>query len=227
MSLKNIGYTHGGFDQVLRQSTMITIARQIKFWIYDLIEKNQDMKKIKLLILLPILFLTISFIQVQVFEDAEKAGNTQEEQYYGIKDFGAVKKFDFHIHINTEETSFIEQALADNFRFLDIVDDRPFGLPMDGQQKIALLDLKKFSKSMAFATTFPVKGFSDKDWSEKTIAGLNKSFSDGAIAVKIWKNIGMDLKDESGKFVMVDDPGLEPILESSDSKPYSLIRPQR
>ena len=121
------------------------------------------MKKIKLLILLPFLFLTIAFIQVQVFEGAEKVVNTHEKQYYGIEDFESVKKFDIHIHINTEEVFFIEQAQADNFQFLDIVDDRPFGLPMDEQQKVAMLHLKNFSKSMAIATTFPVK-----DWGMMT-----------------------------------------------------------
>jgi predicted TIM-barrel fold metal-dependent hydrolase len=181
------------------------------------------MKKIKSLILLPFLFLTIAFIQVQVFKDKEEVVNTHDEQFYGVEDFGAVKKFDIHIHINTEETSFIEQALADNFRFLDIVDDRPFGKPMDEQQKIAMLDLKNFSKSMAVATTFSVKGFNDKDWSENTITGLKKSSSDGAIAVKIWKNIGMDLKDESGKFVMIDDARFEPILEYLTANKIPLI----
>lgn len=181
------------------------------------------MKMIKLLFLSLLLFSIMAFIQLQVSGVEDKVVNNHREQYYGAEDFASVKKFDFHIHINTEETSFIEQALADNFRFLDIVDDRPFGLPMYEQQKIALLDLNRFSKSMAFATTFPVKGFSDKDWSEKTIAGLKKSFSDGAIAVKIWKNIGMDLKDENGKFVMVDDARLEPILEYLTANNIPLI----
>ncbi len=171
------------------------------------------MEKIKLLIYLLFLFLTVAFIQVPVFEGAEKVVNTQEEQYYGVEDFESVKKFDIHIHINTEEVFFIEQAQADNFQFLDIVDDRPFGLPMDEQQKIAMLHLKNFSKSMAVATTFPVKDWGNDDWSKNTITGLKKSFSDGAIAVKIWKNIGMDLRDENGKFVMVDNVRLDPILD--------------
>lgn len=135
------------------------------------------------------------------------------ENYYQLEDFSKVKKFDVHIHINTEETFFIEQALADNFQFLDIIDDRPFGLPMDGQQKIAMRHLKNFSKNMAVATTFPVKDWGSDDWIENTITRLKKSFSDGAIAVKIWKNIGMDLRDGNGKFVMVDDIRLDPILD--------------
>jgi predicted TIM-barrel fold metal-dependent hydrolase len=135
------------------------------------------------------------------------------ETYYTLEDFKSVKKFDTHIHINTEETAFIDEAKADNFRFLDIVDDRPFGIPMAEQQRIAILHLKNFPDEMVFATTFPVKGWDDKDWAEKTIAGLKQSFAQGARAVKIWKNIGMDLRDKNGKFVMVDNPGLDPVLD--------------
>ena len=136
----------------------------------------------------------------------------QEKQYYSMEDFESVKKFDIHIHINTEQDFFIEQAKADNFQFLDIVDDRPFGLPLEEQQRIALIHLNNFSKSMSVATTFSVKNWGNSNWMENTMSGLKKSFSNGAIAVKIWKNIGMDLRDDNGKFVMVNDVRLDPIL---------------
>lgn len=171
------------------------------------------MKKIKLLLFLPFILPSVAFAQVQVFLGGAKAVNTQQEQYYGLKDFESVKKFDMHIHINTEDNFFIAQAQADNFQFLDIVVDRPFGLSMNGQQDIAMLHLKHFSKSMAVATTFSVKDWDKDYWSENTIIGLKKSISEGAIAVKIWKNIGMDLRDGNGKFVMVDDTRLDPILD--------------
>jgi predicted TIM-barrel fold metal-dependent hydrolase len=171
------------------------------------------MKKIKLFIFLAILVLAAAFIPVKVYEDTEKVVNSQEEQYYSLEDFKSVRKFDMHIHINTEEFYFMEQAQADNFQFLDIVDDRPFGLPMDEQQRIAMLHLRNFSEVMAVATTFSVNDWENDAWIENTITGLEKSLSGGAIAVKIWKNIGMDLRDENGKFVMVDDIRLDPILD--------------
>ncbi len=181
------------------------------------------MKKIKLLLLLPLLIITATFVRVELFEGSEKVVNSQEEQYYSIEGFENVKKFDIHIHVNTEEVFFIEQAKADNFQFLDIVDDRPFGLPMAEQQRIAMLHLNSFSKSMAVATTFSVNDWSNSNWIESTIAGLKKSFSNGAIAVKIWKNIGMDLKDEKGRFVMVDNVRLEPILDYLETNNIPLL----
>lgn len=146
-----------------------------------------------------------------VISSAENVG-APKERYYTIKDFKSVKKFDTHIHINTDETSFIELAKEVNFQFLDIVDDRPFGLPWTEQQKFALLHLKSFPSQMEVATTFTVKDFNEKDWAENTIRDLKLSLSKGARAVKIWKNIGMDLRDEKGKFVMLDDSRLAPIF---------------
>ncbi|MER3373094.1 MAG: amidohydrolase family protein [Allomuricauda sp.] len=134
------------------------------------------------------------------------------ETYYGLENFAVVKKFDIHVHLNTSEPYFIEQAKEDNFRFLDIVDDRPFGLPMQKQQEFALLHLKDFPEQMEFATTFPVSNWDQKDWVDSTIENLKQSFAQGAVAVKIWKNIGMDLRDENGNFIMVDHPRIDSVL---------------
>lgn len=154
-----------------------------------------------------VLILTILSANIIVF--AQKESNA----FYSKEDFFKVKKFDTHIHINTEQTAFIQLAKADNFQFLDIVDDRPFGLPMDEQQRIALLHLKHYPEQMNVATTFSVKGFTDSQWVDLTIANLKESIRAGAKAIKIWKNIGMDLRDQDGKFVMLDDPRLAPIFQ--------------
>jgi GH18 family chitinase/predicted TIM-barrel fold metal-dependent hydrolase len=148
-----------------------------------------------------------------IYQKFYNGSEEPESKYYSLEDFKSVKKFDSHIHINTDEAVFIDQAKEDNFQFLDIIDDRPFGLPMDQQQKFAMLHLKNFPDRMVVATTFTVKDWNNNDWVESTIAKLQNSFSKGAKAVKIWKNIGMDLRDEEGKFVMVNNPKLDPVID--------------
>jgi GH18 family chitinase/predicted TIM-barrel fold metal-dependent hydrolase len=149
----------------------------------------------------------------QTFSNGLGDIESKSEMYYSLEDFKLIKKFDSHIHINTKEAAFINQAEDDNFRFLDIIDDRPFGLPMDEQQQFAMLHLKNFPDRMVVATTFAVNDWKNNDWVENTIAELENSFSKGAKAVKIWKNIGMDLKDKNGKFVMVNDSRLDPVID--------------
>lgn len=143
--------------------------------------------------------------------------------FYSADDFLRTEKFDSHIHLNTEQTHFMDQAAKDNLRFLVIVDDRPFGITMADQEKIVRKQLKVFPDRIFYATTFSVNNFISNTWQEETIAYLKNSFAQGAIAVKVWKNIGMDLRDENGKFVMIDHPKFDPVLDYLESNNIPLI----
>jgi predicted TIM-barrel fold metal-dependent hydrolase len=41
---------------------------------------------------------------------------------------------------------------------------------------------------------------------------LDQAAARGAVAVKVWKNIGMALRDAKGELVMLDDPGFDPVF---------------
>ncbi|MFN2130748.1 MAG: hypothetical protein ACK2VD_09495, partial [Anaerolineae bacterium] len=62
----------------------------------------------------------------------------------------------------------------------------------------------------AWCTTFDEPDGTD-DYAERVIAGLEEDFRKGAIACKVWKNIGMSARKPSGEFLMVDDPIFDPI----------------
>src|SRR5438105_14139125 len=102
---------------------------------------------------------------------AGKVGSVKKisEAYYTIGDFASVEKFDTHVHLNTYDTSYIKQAEADNIRLLDIVDDRPFGIPMTEQEKIAIQQIKAFPGRVVYATTFSVSNYNSDDWQKQTI----------------------------------------------------------
>jgi predicted TIM-barrel fold metal-dependent hydrolase len=55
------------------------------------------------------------------------------------------------------------------------------------------------------------------------IAALQRDFKEDAIAVKIWKNIGMAIRSKSGEFLMPDSPVLTPILEAIAKSGRTLI----
>jgi predicted TIM-barrel fold metal-dependent hydrolase len=140
--------------------------------------------------------------------------NQTYKAFYTANDFTSVKKYDVHVHVDTDQPAFLQQALANNFRLLTInwddVNDPP---PMQEQQNIALQQIKAFPSRIAYATTFSIRNFNNPSWQQETLAYLKSSFAQGAIAVKIYKVIGMSLRDSSGGLVMIDDPRFDPIID--------------
>lgn len=163
-------------------------------------------KKIKQLALLCVLIHSQNSAIAQL-----EAHQIQGAAFYTMSDFESVQKVDAHVHIRTLDTTFAHQAKKDNFRLLSIVVDEDPGIQL--QQRDAIYQKKDFPDVVSFATTFSVKNFENPKWKKKVIKDLRKSFSEGAIAVKIYKNIGMELKDNAGHFVMIDNPKFDPVLD--------------
>jgi predicted TIM-barrel fold metal-dependent hydrolase len=65
----------------------------------------------------------------------------------------------------------------------------------------------------AWCTTFDLPRFDDPTYVGSVLAGLEQDFGDGAIACKVWKNLGMAARDAKGRFVMVDHPLLAPVFD--------------
>lgn len=54
-------------------------------------------------------------------------------------------------------------------------------------------------------------GIGEKDWTEKAVKQLEEDIRNGAMGLKIFKNLGFSVKDNQGKRVTVDDVRLDPI----------------
>jgi predicted TIM-barrel fold metal-dependent hydrolase len=54
----------------------------------------------------------------------------------------------------------------------------------------------------------------DKGWGERLAALLRDSASRGAAGVKLWKDIGLRLRDERDELFLLDDPRLTPVWET-------------
>lgn len=137
-----------------------------------------------------------------------------ESSYYTSDDFRSVEKYDAHVHIRKEiDTLFIQQAKKDHFFLLNINVNSSSGQPVEEQQEFAIKQVKAYPKQIAYATTISLKNWNNDNWEQETLDYLNDSFSKGAVAVKLWKNVGLELKDQNGNFVMIDHPRFDPILD--------------
>lgn len=137
-------------------------------------------------------------------------------------DFYTFKKIDAHTHIYAKSPRIMELAQQDNFRLLTIVTESRSRDYIDEQLGFALYQKKNFPNSIWFTTAFSMEGFGQPDWTEKTIKRLKEDFDKGAIAVKVWKDIGMVFKNDQGKFIMIDDPAFDPILDFIESQNKTL-----
>jgi predicted TIM-barrel fold metal-dependent hydrolase len=147
----------------------------------------------------------------------------QPQQNYNYDEFSKIPKVDAHLHYNVDNTALIEQARSDNFKLLTINTDYADFPPIEKQLSIAIELLKSNPDVFAFASTFYMNGWDDSDWIDNTIKHLDSTLIDGAIAVKFWKNIGMEFRDKSGKMVMIDDPKLDPVFAHLKDKHITVI----
>ena len=143
--------------------------------------------------------------------------------YYGPNDFRSVEKYDVHTHLNTFDSARIKQAELDNFDLLTINVDVSSYPALKEQQQYALHLVENFPGDAYYATAFTVSNWEDPDWQITALDYLKSSFDSGAIAVKVWKNIGMELKDEDGSFVMIDHPRFDTIFQYLAEHDITLI----
>ncbi|PWK22533.1 amidohydrolase family protein [Maribacter polysiphoniae] len=122
-------------------------------------------------------------------------------------------KIDAHVHIETADPAVIEFAKKENFKFITLctgADNQEF---IDGQLHPAQAQKTHFPKDFAYTTTFSMEGFDQPGWLEGVIKRLGEDFDQGAIGIKVYKDIGMTFRDSLGNFIMIDDQRFDPIFE--------------
>lgn len=141
------------------------------------------------------------------------ACQSNQEIYYSTDDFKSLEKIDAHVHLNVANPVVIEQGVEDNLKMitLNVASGRT---PVAEQQRVALELRKEHSDRLAYTSAFSLEDFNKSEtWQQNTLDYLEQSIENGAIGVKVWKNIGMELRDENDDFVMIDDSQFDPIFQ--------------
>jgi predicted TIM-barrel fold metal-dependent hydrolase len=139
-------------------------------------------------------------------------GKVGEEQ--ALKAFAALHPIDAHVHVFKTDPAFQEMLERLNVKLLNILvidDTLPYRKQLQPQIDDALALMRSSHGHIALCTTFDPYLFDSPSFSADAIKQIDQDFAAGAVAVKIWKNIGMEIKDHSGKFIMADDPKFDPI----------------
>ena len=136
-------------------------------------------------------------------------------------------KIDAHAHIGAVSpghlrafVAFLEQY---NLRWLNIcvggMDWARLGRQIGSAQALHAAQPDR----IAWATSFTVTNWGQADWAKAANATIDDGFAGGAVAVKIWKDVGMVLKDPDGRYVMADDPRLDPVFSALAKNGRTLV----
>jgi predicted TIM-barrel fold metal-dependent hydrolase len=78
----------------------------------------------------------------------------------------------------------------------------------------SLLNVKNNAKGRILVfTNIDFSGIDNPAWTKNAVEQLEKDVKQGAAGLKIYKDLGLEVKDKNGKRLAVDDPRLDPIWE--------------
>jgi predicted TIM-barrel fold metal-dependent hydrolase len=107
----------------------------------------------------------------------------------------------------------MELARAEGFRFLTINTRSSSQEHIDMQMRFARAVKQNYPDRISYITTFSMEDFEDPSWTDGVIRTLQKDFEQGALGLKVWKDIGMTFRDSLGNFLFIDDPLFDPIFD--------------
>jgi predicted TIM-barrel fold metal-dependent hydrolase len=154
------------------------------------------------------------------------AGAARADQHYAVDDFARVRKFDAHVHANTDDQALLDVARKDGFELLSINVDYPDFPPLSTQAEVAHKLQAADPQRFHFATTFPMEGFGSPSWTQDTNRLIDAEVQHGALGVKVWKNIGMVARDANARLIMLDDPRFDGVMKHVEARHLPLIAHQ-
>jgi hypothetical protein len=131
-----------------------------------------------------------------------------------LSGFSALAPIDVHAHAFINDPAFAALLERLNLHILNICVVVQHGRGYDEAaplNRTAREILHSTGGRAAWCSTFDPRDFDKAGFAERSNQILNATFAEGAVAVKIWKAIGMDLKKRDGSYLMADDPVFDPI----------------
>jgi predicted TIM-barrel fold metal-dependent hydrolase len=132
-------------------------------------------------------------------------------------------KIDAHVHIRTADPAIMEFAKSEGFKLITINTRSNSQEYIDEQRHFAMKMKELYPEEISWLATFSMENFEDPDWSEGVIQKLLEALDSGAVGFKVWKDIGMTFRDSLGRFLFLDDPLFEPILEFMAGSGFTLL----
>ena len=160
---------------------------------------------------------------------AQSKKESAEATVPNLSGLASLEPIDTHTHVAKSNPAFYAMLDRLHMHIVDIIlvdDHDSYRKDLNTERADAEAVVRASHGHVSLCTTFDPFQFSRGDFAASAIQGLNHDFANGAVAVKIWKNIGMELKDNEGGYVFADDPVFQPIYRDIQSHDRTLIAHQ-
>jgi predicted TIM-barrel fold metal-dependent hydrolase len=124
-----------------------------------------------------------------------------------------MRKIDVHIHYAGDHPDCVDLLDSLDLKLLNVCVAHDTSGRWRAQAPVFQRLAAEVPDHYAWCTTFDPPGFEDPNYAERVIAGLEQDLQSGAVACKIWKNVGMEIVKPSGAYLQADDPLFDPIYE--------------
>lgn len=177
----------------------------------------------------PVIFAVLFVLSSQAQAPASTTAPSRPADEATLRAFAAIHPIDVHVHVFKTDPAFQKMLEQLNLKLLNILvmdDTLPYRKQLQPQIDDALALVRSSHGHLTLCTTFDPYKFDSALFSADAIKQIDSDFIQGAVAVKIWKNIGMEIKDSSGQYIMADDPKFKPIYKDIASRGKTLMTHQ-
>ena len=130
-----------------------------------------------------------------------------------VREQGTFEKIDFHAHYRYDRECL--EPLFDKWNMRTVlVDVARTDTARNNELWEALkTQYNQYPNRYFLCASFAAMGIDHPDFAAKIIEKLRIDIEAGAVMVKVWKVIGMEIKDEAGNYVQIDDQRMQPIWD--------------
>lgn len=135
-------------------------------------------------------------------------------------------RIDAHVHVAPPPEAFLSLLDRLDVRLVNVTVVDPHAPGFDRtepQTGLAMEAVRQSRGRIAWIATFDPSGFETPGFAAGVEAELLRAFEQGAVGVKIYKSIGMDLQAADGRYVLPDDPAFSPILDLIQKQGRTLL----
>ncbi|MEZ5043670.1 MAG: amidohydrolase family protein [Saprospiraceae bacterium] len=162
------------------------------------------------------LFFILTILLLNACQDKKEPSETPLNQ-------AEIAKIDIHTHYRADKPFLVSLLQEWNMKTVLVEVARTDSTGVKEYWPELKAQHAKHPDQFFLCTGFNAFGIDDPAFAQNIIKKLETDISQGAKMVKVWKNFGMVDKDQSGAYVQIDDPRLQPIWDFLIAKDIPVI----